>query len=244
MSARLDRLAGRLRAVLPTAAIGERRWVPTNEELRQARAEWERLRRQMIAWQEELDWDVYHRYGLLTREEAAGLVADPAVVGKLNLGERAFEIVLARRMRDDGFQTQWFARHRSVPLTEIPAYWPDEYRAVVERRIAVIERNPAIALIERPEHKRRWAIEPWDDVETAALTAWLLDRCEDRGLWYGPDGAPRPLTVHQLAHRLGADQDAVSVARLLHDEPDAFASGTARRTRHSAGASPTSSTTT
>jgi hypothetical protein len=222
VSERLDRLAGRLRAVLPGAGeAGEGRWVPTDEGLRQARAEWERLRRQMIAWQEELDWDVYHRYGLLTCEEAAGLVADPAVVGELHLGERAFEILLARRMRDDGFQTQWFTRHRSVPVTEIPAHWPDEYRAVVERRIAVIEQNPAIALIERPEHKRRWAIEPWDDIETAALTAWLLDQCEDRALWHGPDGAPRPLTVHQLAGRLRADRDAVSVARLLHDDPDA-----------------------
>lgn len=222
VSERLDRLAGRLRAVL--LGVGEsglRRRVPTKETLRESRAEWEWLRQQMIAWQEELDWHVYHRYGLLTREEAAGLVADPAVVGQLNLGERAFEIVLARRMRDDGFQTQWFVRHRSMPVTEIPAHWPDEYRAVVERRIAVIEQNPAIALIERPEHKRRWAIEPWNQIETAALTAWLLDRCEDRALWYGADGAPRPLSVYQLADRLRADRDVVSVARMLHDTPDA-----------------------
>jgi hypothetical protein len=222
MSDRLDRLARQLRAVLPGAwDVGEGRRAPTAEGLRQAREERERLRRQMIAWQEELDWDVHHRYGLLTGEEAAGLVADPAVVPELHLGERAFEIVLARRMRDDGFQTQWFARHRSVPVTEIPAHWPDEYRAVVERRMAVIERNPAIALIERPEHKRRWTTEPWDDIETATLTAWLLDQCEDRSLWYGPDGAPRPLTVRQLAERLRTDRDAVSVARLLHDDPDA-----------------------
>jgi len=31
---------------------------------------------------------------------------------ELKLGERAFEIVLTRRMKNDGLETQWFARHR------------------------------------------------------------------------------------------------------------------------------------
>ena len=52
----------------------------------------------MIALQEELDWDVYHRYGLLTDEQAAELIAAPASVPNLKLGQRAFEIVLARRV--------------------------------------------------------------------------------------------------------------------------------------------------
>jgi hypothetical protein len=101
-------------------------------------------------------WDVYHRYGLLTDAEVAEVVESAGNVPELKLRERAFEIVLARQMRDDGLQTQWFERHRSAPITGIPAHWPDEYRAVVEKRIELIERNRNIGLIERPECKRRW----------------------------------------------------------------------------------------
>ena len=52
-------------------------------------------------------------------------------------------------------------------------------------------------------------------MEWAALKDWLLDRCEDRSLWYGPDGQPRAMTVNQLADRLRADRDVLSVGRLL-----------------------------
>jgi hypothetical protein len=46
----------------------------------------------MIAQQEELDWEVYASYGLL--DEAIVYDGEPPEV---RLGERAFEIVLARR---------------------------------------------------------------------------------------------------------------------------------------------------
>ena len=81
-------------------------------------------------------------------------------------------------------ETQWFARHRSTPITEIPAQWPEAYRQVVAQRIEVIERDRNIGLIERPECKRRWQSEPWEEKEQAALKTWLLDRCEERSLWF------------------------------------------------------------
>jgi hypothetical protein len=183
------------------------------------REEDERLRAQMIALQEELDWDVYHRYGLITDEQAADLIAPPAFVPNLNLGERAFEIVLARRAERGELETQWFARHRSIPITEIPQDWPEEYRRVVERRIEVIESNRNIGLIERPECKRRWQSEPWEVREARRLTTWLLDRCEDHSLWYDGDD-PRPMTVNRLADRLRTDAEVIATARQLKG-PDA-----------------------
>ena len=51
----------------------------------------------------------------------------------------------------------------------------------------MIEQRRDIALIERPECKRRWQAEPWEVKEQAALTAWLLDRCEDRDLWFAAE---------------------------------------------------------
>src|SRR6266536_5428727 len=157
----------------------------------------------MLALQEELDWDVYRRYGLLSDAEAADLIANPAKVPDLRLGERAFEIVLARRIAKGEIETQWFARHGSAPIVEIPGDWPEPYRRVVAKRIETIENRRDIALIERPECKRRWQSEPWAKKARAALRTWLLDRCEDRALWFENDSQgreqPRPMTVNRLA---------------------------------------------
>jgi len=88
----------------------------------------------------------------------------------------------------------------------------------VERRIEVIGRRRDIALIERPECKRRWSTEPWEKKERVALRSWLLDRCENRDLWFALDDTgteqSRPMTVNRLADRLRDDSEFVSVARL------------------------------
>ena len=208
----LDALAQQLAAVEPSASVPK--VSPTRERLDAARAEHERIRGRMIALQEELDWDVYHRYGLITDEEAADLVAAPGSVPDIRLGERAFEFLLAERLDGAEGEKQWFERHHSTPVYEIPAHWPDEYKAVVAKRIEFIERNRNIGLIERPECKRRWLSDPWEVEEKVALRTWLLDRCEERSLWYGPDGQPRAMTVNRLADLLRPDADVVSVARL------------------------------
>lgn len=208
----LDAAAQRLTAVSPAAIANQ--GVPTRERLAEARREWESTRGRMIALQEELDWQVYHQYGLLPEE----LTAPAESVPELKLGERAFEIVLARRVAAGQAETQWFERHGSTPITELPDHWPAEYRAVVERRIQVIEQNRYLALIERPECKRRWATEGWDRMLDQALKDWLLDRCERRELWYALDEngvpQPRPLSVAQLADELRQDADFVAVANL------------------------------
>jgi hypothetical protein len=214
----LDALAEQLAAVEASAICAD--GIPTRERLDSARAEHASIRGRMIALQEELDWDVYRRYGLITEEEAAGLVAEPGTVPLIDLGLRAFEIVLARRVESGEAETQWFTRHRSTPMTEIPKDWPQEYQDVVARRIELIERDRNIGLIERPECKRRWQSDTWESKEQAALTTWLLDRCEERSLWFGPDDQPRPMTVNRLADRFRTDPDIVSVARLLAG-PDA-----------------------
>lgn len=209
LSREIDGLAQRLATVTPAAVAAS--GVPTRERLYAAEREWNSVRARMIALQEELDWQVYSLYGLLDEE----LTAPAGSVPEVKLGERAFEIVLARKMRDEGLETQWFARHGSTPITELPGHWSDEYRAVVERRIAVIEGNRNIGLIERPECKRRWASEGWDAMQAKALRDWLLDRCEARELWYHHvDGLeqPRPLTTAQLADELRRDDDVLTVA--------------------------------
>lgn len=130
----------------------------------------------LIALQEELDWETYSCFGLSGGE---GTLPPPP----LKLGERAFEIVMARKVVAGKLQTAWFERHGSTPITEIPAHWPEDYRQVVQRRIELIESNPDIALIEQPEYKRRWNIEPWGEQVSRALRDWLLDRLESEDYW-------------------------------------------------------------
>jgi hypothetical protein len=54
----------------------------------------------------------------------------------------------------------------------------DDYHRLVERRIALIETDRNIGLIEQPEYKRRWNTEPWEVQLERALRTWLLDRLE------------------------------------------------------------------
>ena len=161
----------------------------------------------MIAAQEELDWYVYGLYDLLGGEDFTYPLEEvPPIV----LGERAFEIVMARQIEAGELETTWFARHGSTPITEIPAHWPDAYRELVARRIDKIESDRDIALIERPECKRRWAAESWDSHVEKALRGWLLDRLEAPAFW----AAQQIMSTRALAELARADADFVSVAEL------------------------------
>ena len=126
----------------------------------------------------------------------------------LALGERAFEIVMARRMAAGELETTWFARHGATPITEPPDHWPDNYRAFVERRIALVESDRFIGLLERPEYKRRWNVESWHNQERRALRRWLLDRLESPAYW----PVVRLATVRALAARAATDADFQQVA--------------------------------
>lgn len=220
----INELAQRLAEVEPSTVcvLG----VPTRDRLDRARVEYERIRGQMIALQEELDWDVYRRYGLLDEVEITGLIANPESLPVLNLGERAFEILLAQRLKTGEVETQWLTRHGASVTDEIPETWPQSYREVVAKRIETIENRGNIALIERPECKRRWMRvgDSWEEKLSVALRDWLLDQCENRSLWYSSDvqvnGLPRPMTVNRLADRLRSNRNVVSVARLF-GRPDA-----------------------
>ncbi|MEV0675718.1 BREX-2 system adenine-specific DNA-methyltransferase PglX [Actinosynnema sp. NPDC050436] len=214
---RLDTLARQLSDSTPQAVAKTE--TPSRDLLFQAHDDYTTFRSRMIAEQEELDWDVYQRYGLLSEAEAAQVVIpDPSTVPALNLGERAFEIVLARSVAAGETDTQWFARHNSTPITELPTHWPDDYRRVVEARIDLIYKRRDIALIERPECKRRWSVEPWDKQQERALREWLQDHLESRHLWYAEDvnGAEQPTmrSVSELTDLLRLDTAFTDVARI------------------------------
>lgn len=208
----LDALATEVSLHRPSAVCES--GIPTRERLNAAHAESDRIFAEMLAWQEELDWACLHLYGL-TEEPLT--VPPGETPPPLALGERAFEIILARKLASGDVDTAWFTRHHSAPVTDLPERWPGWYRDLVHRRIDMVEHDSDVALVERPEHKRRWAREPWDRSEAEALRSWLLDSLEDRSLWFeGVGDVERAVyrSVAQLADRVARDDEFMGVARL------------------------------
>lgn len=212
------------------------------ERLASAREEVSALWRKLTAWQEELDWQIYEAFGLVASDgSTSAQVAQPEGEVEippegLELGQRAFEIVLARQMVAGEVNTTWFERHGSTAITEVPSHWTTAYRQLVERRIARIESDSNIRLIERPEYKRRWNTEPWDEQFQKAARDWLLARLE--GYFYegqrvcelkdrfapaaaGLAAATRPAvtTTNQLASVAQADGAFLAVAEQLLGGP-------------------------
>jgi hypothetical protein len=211
----LDSLAQEVARQAPEAVCDG--GVPTRAALDAARAERDRLRARMLAEQEELDWEVYRRYGLVAEDLTYPGDDLPGLV----LGERAFEVALACRVAAGEEETAWFERHGSAPITEMPEHWPAAYRDLVRRRLDLIGSDRSIGLLEKPEHKRRWSIEGWEKREKAALRGWLLDRLEDRRFWFDVAGRPAPHSVAWLADQVGRDPDLSGVLGLWAGRPDA-----------------------
>jgi hypothetical protein len=210
----LDDLA-RLHAQVEPSAVAER-VLPDRDSLMAARSELSRLGNALIAAQEELDWDVYRLYGLI--DEDLTYAGDD--LPDLTLGERAFEILLARRVAAGDETTAWFTRHGSTPITEIPSHWPAAYQELVAKRIALAESHPYLKLLERPENKRRWASESWEKKEERALRGWLLDRLEDRKYWFDAQNRPVARSIATLSDEVSRDIELTGVLALWEGRPD------------------------
>lgn len=190
--------------------------LPIPQIFAEARSVSEHIRAKMIATQEELDWEVYYHYEIISDNLTYSGDDLPA----LNPGERAFEIFLARAVQAGQEATAWFTHHDYMAVTEMPAHWPAAYCDLVQRRIHFITTNPRIQLLERPEYKRRWAQEPWEKQQGRALREWLLDRLENKRFWSDGQGRPLPRSVAQLADPATRDADLVSVLALWEGRPD------------------------
>jgi len=190
LAKQLDQLAAQYAALEPATIL--KQTPPAQWQFPARQQEQQQIRQRMIALQEELDWLSYRLYCIL---EEAPLADNPP---PLQLGERAFEIALARSEEE----TTWFSRHNSTPIREIPAHWPPDYAQLVQKRLELIANHPEIALLEKPEHKRRWQQQGWDERVKAALQDWLGDRIEEV-----MKAQEHPLSVSQLAHQLSHDPD-------------------------------------
>ena len=133
-------------------------------------------------------------------------------------------------MRDEGLQTTWFARHGSTPTTET-----DD--PLTLRRIAAIESNPNIALIEQPEYKRRQGATrpgrtrsppPCTPGSSTALESYFdLDgrMSDNRSTGVPPvptrtGGTPVLRSIAKLADLVGRDPAFQTAAELYRGRPD------------------------
>jgi len=206
----IDRCAQELALASPSA-ITERQ-PPTAEWLEESRERAAALRARMVWLQEELDWRCMFIYGVTDTD----LSFPPDRVVELNKGERAFEIALARNIARGTMTSTWFERHGSTPITEPPSHWPDWYTERVHERLELIGSDKFVNLLERPEYKRRWNWESWDDLAHDALQKWLLTRLEDSRYW----AANMPQSIAQLADIARADASFIQVAELYRDSTD------------------------
>ena len=200
----LDTLAQGLQSRLPSAVCAT--GIPSRQRLDEARREYDRIRAEMIAWQEELDWHCYRLYGLLGEDLT---ISEPPPIAS---GERAFAIRMAQEVSDGSLETRWFehSKHLFNKVTEIPSHWPIEYADLVRRRLHLIGSDPNVNLLERPEFKRRWESESWDAMTKKALTEYVLDRLENPDLW------ARPMTAAQIADAVRSDEGIQSALDLLY----------------------------
>lgn len=217
----LDRLVQEWQRYLPPHLTAS--FPLSKTHLSEHRKEAAALLGRMIALQEELDWQSYRLYSLIDEDLTYGKEPPP-----IQLGQRAFEIVMVRKMAAGTFETSWFERHGSTPMIEIPTEWPEDYKQLVERRIKRIETDRNIGLIEQPEYKRRWNTEPWKSQLERALRTWLLDRLES---YFDFDGRmneeSKPTakldvaltSVARLADVAQYDADFMQVGELYRDDP-------------------------
>nr|WP_279536300.1 BREX-2 system adenine-specific DNA-methyltransferase PglX [Nocardioides ochotonae] len=209
----LDELASRLSAASPGTLL-DCASDDVAELIAHGEAAWHSARARMIFEQEELDWEVYRLYGLIDEDLTySGSWSEDERL--LSLGERAFEIALARKVADGTEETAWFERHGSTPRTDLPRRWPADYRDLVQRRLDLIASDKAIGLLERPEFKRRWATPGWDALLKDALRDAILDRLEQRDLWFDASGAPLTRSISELADAVRHDTFLTECAQLL-----------------------------
>jgi hypothetical protein len=198
LASRLDATAQALSTSTPLATIASEGPVA----LREVQSDWERLGRELVALQEELDWRMYVAYGLAD-EELAPELPEPVPIEP---NERTFEIQLAREIEAGTMETAWFARHGRLPLTDLPAHWPAWYRNLAERRLAATASNPALRILEQPEYKRRWVGASWDTLLADSVKTALLDRLQAAELWHDSVGRPVVRSAAQLADDLRRDE--------------------------------------
>lgn len=183
----------------------EPEWVETQERKKA-------LRSHAILLQEELDFLAYVAFGLCS-EDLLGAIECPNTL--LEAGMRPFEI--RAQLNQDGFPVP-----RNLPETI-----GESCALIWAARIAELEENRSLRVIEDPHYKRRWIGRQGlfnhtanQDKLAEACADWLLGRLETPAYWLIVDDSPQLQTTSRLADRAAQDTDFMQVAELYEGHPD------------------------
>lgn len=136
--------------------------------------EMHRLRRQMVALQEELDWLIYGAYGFLPLDHPAVNLQGSPEPQPIDRVERPYRLA----QNDQPSPPQWSVAQRTL--------W--------DARLAAISENEFIAQVEQPAYKRRWE-EPFGDKDFVAAYEWWLREKAEWWLKKKHNGGPISLDI-------------------------------------------------
>ena len=157
-----------------------------------SQTERDRLRSEMIALQEEMDWVVYEAYGLVSDQLSVN--SDQWSVEPLALGERPFEL-----LRDG---------------KAIPEHFSAQRKALWKLRLEIIQANEHIRRIEQPVYKRRWYRKVSDEKELVRAYEWfLLEKAE---YWLEKVNKKHAVEVSAWAKSLWEDDRVRAGAQAIH----------------------------
>ncbi|MBN1536877.1 MAG: BREX-2 system adenine-specific DNA-methyltransferase PglX [Anaerolineales bacterium] len=159
----------------------------------------ENLLGRMIFLQEELDWLSYELFGLIKKAPLAEDLLDKSQYDNaiLALGQRPFELA------GFGYNGDW-------PIGYKPPLLPDYLKNLTEARIAIIESNLDIGILEDPRYKRRWAPPDYKKEFQEAAEWWLAEKLEFALEQYG-----KPITLRQWVRLLHNDTRVNAVLEVL-----------------------------
>ena len=206
----IDKLSSKARSLMPMAVLAD--WHPDtagsnlSDSLATAEREHKRIKRRMIALQEELDWEVYRAYSL-TEEGACEEILSDQLLG-IDVQDRPF------LWEED----------------QSPTGVPDSWKSIYENRRRLLRSDHSLKLIETHVYKRPWwgrqgvygqAPRTYREWIVDACRNWLLDRLEGPRYWPDPrPHEPKLQSVAQLADKASGDHDFLQVAALYRGRPD------------------------
>lgn len=163
----------------------------------------EQIKKRMIFLQEEMDWLAYEMYGLIKKAPLARDYLTPSQYEKarLQLGQRAFELA------GNGYTGDWLPGYQPDPL-------PEELKALTEARIALIQSNKDIALLEDPLYKRRWIPPNYEQEFRDAAHWWLAEKLEYALEQYG-----KPISLRRWAREMSRDGRVMATLEVLSGSP-------------------------
>ncbi|WP_342595959.1 BREX-2 system adenine-specific DNA-methyltransferase PglX [Salinicola lusitanus] len=166
------------------------------------------LRSRLVLIQEEIDWRVYHAYGICDSSLLADI--DGWMKQGIAPGQRPFEIISG--FNQDGFD---------VP-NSVPSDWPEAMQKKWHQRMQAIRDNSTISIVEDSNYKRRWIGRQGlfnhssrsDELKNSCKN-WLLVCLETAA----KNNDSELLTGAQLADRVRHDDKFQQVAELYTDNP-------------------------